>query len=94
MHSPGFLHVAVQTIPGTRFFTGFQILQKQRALVAHPSHKGQIFSIRRGRGADRTARAADECLSLVVLQINPENLINLAVGIFVVFEALTSSGVL
>ena len=94
MHRPRFLHVALQLAPCRCFRTGFQILQKQRRLIAHPPHKSEIFAVRRWRRANRPAGTADKGDGFAGLQIAAENLVNLGVGIFVVFKGDAGRGVL
>ncbi len=94
LHRPRLLHVALEMAPHGRLLARGQVLQEQRALVAHPAHEGQLRAVGRRHRPHRTALARDEGFGAAVVQVEALDVEDLAVRILVVFELVAVRDVL
>ena len=93
VHCPGFLQVAVQPVVEWPVPARFDVVQEQDRLEAHASHESQPESVGGGRRPHRAPGAGDERLDHAVLAIEPQDPVDLGVGVLVVLEALAGRGV-
>ena len=85
-HRPDLLQVARQAAPGRALDAGGEVLQEQRALVAHAAHEGEVFAVRGGRRAHRAAGALHKCFDGTVRQVLPEDGVDARRAVLVVLK--------